>query len=190
MKSEKIRYVAFLRGINVGGHHKVPMAELRKEMENLKLENVVTLLNSGNIIFETMTDDLEHLAKTISEHLEKVFGFPIPTILRTSEMIYGLIKKNPFKDVMPSKDNQLYVSFLRKETETNLKLPWSNFDDSYKIICNTDKTILSVVDVSITKIPKEMETLEKYFGTDITTRNWNTIKRIEKKLDASHKRLA
>lgn len=185
MISEKIRYVTFLRGINVGGHHKVPMAELREEMENLQLENVITLLNSGNIIFDTKTDDLEHLAKTISEHLEKAFGFPIPTILRTSEMIYGLIKKNPFKNIMPSKDNQLYVSFLRKETETNLQLPWSNFDDSFKIISKTDKSIFSVVDVSLTKTPKGMETLEKYFGADITTRNWNTIKRIEKKLDAS-----
>ncbi|NNL16359.1 MAG: DUF1697 domain-containing protein [Flavobacteriaceae bacterium] len=183
MKLEKIRYVAFLRGINVGGHHKVPMAELRKEMENLKFENVVTLLNSGNIIFDTMADDLEHLANTISEHLEKVFGFPIPTILRTSEMIYGLIKKNPFKDIKLSKNIQLYVSFLRKDIETKLQLPWSNFDDSYKIISYIDKTILSVVDISVTKIPKGMETLEKNYGTDITTRNWNTIKRIEKKLE-------
>ncbi len=47
MKSKKVKekYIAFLRGINVGGHHKVPMADLRKEMESLNLENVVTILN-------------------------------------------------------------------------------------------------------------------------------------------------
>lgn len=45
------RYVAFLRGINVSGHHKVPMADLRKEMEKLNFEKVITILNSGNIIF-------------------------------------------------------------------------------------------------------------------------------------------
>jgi len=57
----KEKYVAFLRGINVGGHHKVPMADLRKELEKLGFENVMTLLNSGNIIFEVISDYEENL---------------------------------------------------------------------------------------------------------------------------------
>jgi len=80
MRKEK--YVAFLRGINVGGHHKVPMADLRKELEKLGFENVETLLNSANIIFEAISDYEENLEKKISAHLEKSFGFPIPTIVR------------------------------------------------------------------------------------------------------------
>jgi len=71
------RYVAFLRGINVGGHHKVPMADLRKELEELDFENVMTPLNSGNIIFDTITNNLEGLEKMISEHLEKTFHWRI-----------------------------------------------------------------------------------------------------------------
>ena len=187
MKSKKVKekYVAFLRGINVGGHHKVPMAELRKEMAKMNFEKVATLLNSGNIIFDGIADDLENIEKTISEHLEKAFGFPIPTILRRSEMIYGLLDNNPFKEVILTKDIRLYVSFLRKDTETDLQLPWTSDDNSYKIIGKSDKTILSVLDLSISKTPKAMEALERYFGTDITTRNWNTIKRVEKKLKAS-----
>jgi len=179
------RYVAFLRGINVSGHHKVPMAELRKEMEKLNFEKVVTLLNSGNVIFNATTDDLENLEKTISTHLEKTFGFPIPTILRKSEMIYRLLDSNPFKDVVLTKDIRLYVSLLRKDVETDLQLPWTSEDNSYKIIAKSHKTIISVLDLSVTKTPKGMEVIERYFGKDITTRNWNTIKRIEKKLEAS-----
>ena len=187
MKSKKVKekYVAFLRGINVGGHHKVPMAVLRKELEKLNFEKVVTILNSGNIVFDAIADDLENLEKTISEHLEKVFSFPIPTILRKSEMIYGLLDINPFKDVILTKDIRLYVSFLRKDTETDLKMPWTNDDNSYKIIGKSDKTILSVLDLSVSKTPKGMEALERYFGKDITTRNWKTIKRVEKTLEAS-----
>ena len=84
MKSKKVNeiYVAFLRGINVGGHHKVPMADLRKELEKLDFENVETLLNSGNIIFEAIDDNEENLEKKISLHLEKSFGFPVPSIVR------------------------------------------------------------------------------------------------------------
>ena len=186
MKSTKVKekYVAFLRGINVGGHHKVPMAELRREMEKLKFEKVETLLNSGNIIFDAIADDLGSLEITISEHLEKSFGFPIPTILRRPEMILELLANSPFEDIILTKDIRLYVSFLRKDTEAYLQLPWTSDDNSYKIIGNSDKTILSVLDLSISKTPKAMEALERFFGTDITTRNWNTIKRIEKKLEA------
>ena len=189
MKSEKEKekYIAFLRGINVGGHHKVPMVELRKEMEKLNFENVVTLLNSGNIVFDNDDDDdaLESLEKKISEHLEKAFGFPIATIIRKSKTIYGLLENNPFKDLILSKDMRLYVSFLRKETETEFQLPWTSDDKSFKIIGINNKTILSVLDLSISKTPKAMLALARFFGKDITTRNWNTILRIEKELYAS-----
>ena len=135
MKSKKERYVAFLRGINVGGHHKVPMAELRKEMEKLKCEKVVTLLNSGNILFDTVVDNLEVLEKTVSEHLEKTFGFPIPTLIRKSEIINELLGINPFKDIVLTKDIRLYVSFLQKEVGTDLQLPWTSEDNSdYNLI--------------------------------------------------------
>lgn len=188
MKSKKVKekYVAFLRGINVGGHHKVPMAQLREEMEKLNFENVVTLLNSGNIIFDTIADESEVLEKTISQHLEKTFGFPIPTIVRKSEMIYKLMGNNPFKDIILTKDIRLYVSFLRKDTESTLQLPWTSDDNSFKIIDKVDGTIVSVLDLSVSKTVKGMEVLERNFGKDITTRNWNTIKRVAKKLDANH----
>ena len=180
----KEKYVAFLRGINVGGHHKVPMADLRKEIEKLGFENVTTLLNSGNIIFEAISDNEETLEKKISAHLEKSFGFPIPTVIRKSEMIYELLKSNPFKDVKLTKDIRLYISFLQENVQTKLKLPWTSLDNSYKIIGKIGKNILSVLDLSISKTPKAMEDLERYFGRNITTRNWNTIKRIEKKFKA------
>lgn len=182
MKKLNEKYVAFLRGINVGGRHKVPMSALRNEMEKLNFENVLTLLNSGNIVFDAIDEDIEGLEKTISEHLEKVFGFPIPAIIRKSQTIYELLDNNPFKSIKLTKNIRLYVSFLRNETETELQLPWTSDDKSFKIIGINNKTILSVIDISISKTPKAMLVLARSFGTDITTRNWNTIQRIEKKL--------
>lgn len=188
MKSEKGTeiYVAFLRGINVGGHHKVPMADLRREMEQLNCEKVVTLLNTGNIIFEAKSDEVGNLENTISAHLEKVFGFPIPVIIRTSEAILKMLTNDPFQ-VIPviTKDIRLYVSLLRKTSEVVLQLPWESANQAFKIIDISANTIFSVLDLSVTKTPKGMENLERYFGKDITTRNWNTIKRVGKKLEAS-----
>lgn len=187
MKSKKGAeiYVAFLRGINVGGHHKVPMADLRKEMEQLNCEKVITLINTGNIIFEAKADEIGTLENTISTHLEKVFGFPIPVIIRTSEAILKMLTNDPFQ-VIPviTKDIRLYVSLLRKTPEVALELPWTSENQAFQIIEISNNTIFSVLDLSVTKTPKGMENLERHFGKGITTRNWNTIKRVGKKLES------
>ncbi len=184
IEKEKERYVAFLRGINVGGHHKVPMADLKKELTKLGLENTVTLLNSGNVIFDSINVDMASLEKQVSKHLEDVFGFFIPTILRRSKMILDLLDEGPFKDEILTKDVRLYVSFLWKDAESNLQLPWTSEDESFKVIGRKDRTILSVLDLSISKTPKAMEVLEKHYGKGMTTRNWNTIVRVGKKLNS------
>ena len=182
MTSTNQNYIAYLRGINVGGHHKLPMADLKIELESLGLKNITTLLNSGNIIFESDIAINPELENKISTHLEKSFGFPIPTIIRKAELILQLFNNNPFKNVKLTKDIRLYVSFLRENHKSELKLPWKSPDKSYEILEHTDKAILSILDLSISKTPKAMETLEKFYGKDITTRNWNTIERIAKKL--------
>lgn len=173
------KYVAFLRGINVGGHHKIPMAELRLELEKLNLKNIVTLLNSGNIIFESLNNNLE---KKISVHLEKSFGFPVPTIVRKNKLISELLVNNPFKDVKITKDIRLYVSFLGENNNSDIKLPWISSDHAYQIIEKRDKSIFSILDLAVSKTPKAMDDLEKFYGANITTRNWNTIERIGNKL--------
>ncbi len=184
MNSKNIteRYVAFLRGINVGGHHKVPMADLCKVLEKMNCKNVITLLNSGNVIFNVIAGNPESLEKMISVNLENTFGFPIPTIIRKSETILQLYKKAPFQDVKITKDIRLYVSFLKTNKHADLELPWASSDNSFKIIEIRNKIILSILNLSISKTPKAMVALEKFYGNDITTRNWKTIERIVKKL--------
>ncbi|MEP4095053.1 DUF1697 domain-containing protein [Reichenbachiella sp.] len=178
----KEQYVAFLRGINVGGHHKLPMADLKKEMEKLGFENIVTLLNSGNVVFDSVSDTVKNLEVKISKHLEQAFEFPVPTIIRTVKTIDELLTSNPFEHVSLTKDIRLYVSLLREDNSPELELPWKNEDGSFEILEVRDKMIISVLDLSVTKTPKGMEALEKMYGKDITTRNWNTIDRIGKKL--------
>jgi len=176
------RYVAFLRGINVGGHHKIPMVDLRIELEALGLENIVTLLNSGNVIFDTSTKDPKDLEKIISSRLGITFGFAVPTIVRASKEIYKLFLEAPFQDVEINKDIRLYVSFVKKTTQPDIQLPWTSPDASYKILESQDDIILSVLDLSVSSTSKAMEAVEKLYGSNITTRNWKTIERIVGKL--------
>jgi uncharacterized protein (DUF1697 family) len=178
-------FVAFLRGINVGGHHKVPMAELRQEVEKLEVQRVATLLNSGNVLFDATATDIDALETTLSEHLSRAFGFPIPTLIQKADRINDLLASEPFQDITLTQDIRLYVSFLGKGVAHDLRFPWVSEDGSYRMISQSDRTILSVLDLSVAKTPKAMEALERHVGNNITTRNWNTILRIGKKLQAS-----
>lgn len=176
-------YIAFLRGINVGGHHKVPMADLKNELQTLGLKNIITILNSGNIIFDSTNKDIAIIEQNITLHLEKTFGFPIPTIVRTAETIQNILKEAPFNNLEITKDIKLYISFLKTAVEPNLQIPWESEDQAYKILDYKNKNIISVLDLSKSKTTKAMTTLEHSFGKNITTRNWNTLLRIDKKLN-------
>jgi uncharacterized protein (DUF1697 family) len=182
MKIEQT-YVALLRGINVGGHHKVPMAVLRTEMERMGFKKIITILNSGNIIFTGTPKEESRLENDIALHLEKAFGFTIPVLVRNVAEISALTATNPFENIEITRDIRLYVSFLKEVPENKLTLPWDSDDKSFRIVDIRGKEVCSVLDVSVTKTPKGMEMLEQIFGGDITTRNWNTLNRIAGKLD-------
>ena len=171
-------YVAFLRGINVGGHHKVPMADLKETFKEMGLNPIKTVLNSGNILFEAGDESTEALEKSIEIQLEKSFGFSIPTVIRTQVNIQDIIATDPFKDIPVHKDIRLYVTFIKNPITKPFDFPKVSDDGYFKIIGLGDKVVYSVLDVSKVKTTNAMEVLGKMFGKNITTRNWNTLLKI------------
>ena len=91
-----MKYVAFLRGINVGGKNKIQMESLREVCASIGFENVKTYINSGNLIFETSKTDDKKLAERIENAIEKESGLQIKTIVRSIEEIEEIVKNNPF----------------------------------------------------------------------------------------------
>lgn len=177
-QTNMITLTGFLRGINVGGHHKVPMAALRDKLHEIGCNNVRTLLNSGNFVFETKQTGIQTLEQKIEKSISSHFGFSIPVILRTRKEICDLVDENLFEPVNLHKDIRLYVSFLKEAPKLQPTVPYISEDKAFQIISIRDKTILSALDLSVTSTPKGMDDLEKLFGKNITTRNWNTIRRI------------
>lgn len=183
MQHHENTYIALLRGINVGGNHKVPMAELRNEMVKLGFQNVRTLLNSGNVLFESLSGHGDELEQEISHHLENRFGFRIPVLIRKAGLILEAVESKPFEQVTVTKDTRLYITFLKEEPSTTLNYPWTSVDGSYQILEVKDRLIYSVLDLAVTKTPKGMDALELLFGKNLTTRNWNTILRLADQLN-------
>lgn len=172
------KYVALLRGINVSGYRKVPMVELKAKMEEWGFHNLATVLNSGNVIFESEDQPLGKIESYLSEKLSSHFGFQIPVILRTAIQLEQLVSSEPFKNITVTKDIRLYISFIRPSQNSCISLPWSTEKGEFQILDIKDNSIISVLDLSVTNTTKGMEALEKLFGKDITTRNWNTVLRV------------
>jgi uncharacterized protein (DUF1697 family) len=108
-----MKYVAFLRGVNVGGRI-VNMAELKVCFEKLGFKNVSTLLNSGNVIFESDLKEPE-LKKKIEEALTKTFNYPAKVWVVSIEYVQKIVDANPFSDA--PKDYHQYVIFMESDLE-------------------------------------------------------------------------
>lgn len=176
-------YVAFLRGINVGGNRVIKMDELTKVFKALKYTNVVPVLATGNIIFHCDEKKKDLLVKSIEEKLQKTFGHQIWVILRTDEEIKKLIVSEPFKKITVTPETRLYITFLREKPSEGLKIPYTSPEKNFRII-GADNTVL----ISVLTLTPNMQTtdamniIEKTYGKKVTTRNWNTIVKIAAKM--------
>jgi len=177
-----VRYVAFLRGINVGGHTLIKMVDLEKSFEKMGFENVRTLLTSGNVVFESEQTDKKALTKEIESELKKAFKKDISVILRGLDDLKKLQSSEPFKEIKLTPSIRLYVTFLpEKAAPRTITIPYTSPQKEFGILQATSAEVFSVLDLSRGKgTPDVMDILEKEFGSNVTTRNWNTVLKVLK----------
>ena len=105
------RYIALLRGINVGGHV-VKMTDLRAPFEALGLSNVTTFIASGNVIFESPVTDARSLETQIEQQLKQSLGYEVATMLRTPTEITAIAAYEPFPPLDPGTETWNSIIFL------------------------------------------------------------------------------
>lgn len=171
-----IRYIAMLRGINVGGKT-VKMTVLKEYFEVLKFKNIVTYIQSGNVLFDTKETDEAKLVKKITKDLNKTFGFDIEVVIRTINEVQEVIANNPFKKRKFNDKEQLYLSFLSAcpdEALINTLAPYIKDGEAYTII-NREVYIISEK-YGETKLSNNL--IEKKLKVVSTTRNWATVNKV------------
>ena len=161
-------YVAFLRGINVGGYKLIKMQELSKAFSSLGFKNVKTFIQSGNVIFDSEKVDVNK----IEEKLRKAFGYEIKVMLITIDELKGIIEYNPFKKIKG--DAKLYVTFL-SEAPKNVPLESLKSEVEYFLIRNRE--VFAVLRKGV-KTRFSNNFIEKKLGVSATTRNWNVVRKI------------
>lgn len=164
-------YIAFLRGINVGGHKKVSMVELRDLLTNLGLKNVVTYIQSGNVIFQSLKNILElelNIKKSILNH----FGFDVSVIVKTSSNLQAIFEACPFSN---EKKEASYFILLSDTPHENL------IKETQKVIFENEEVVIkkdciyfySVTSYARTKF--NMNTYERKLKVSGTSRNFKTM---------------
>lgn len=116
------RYIALLRGINISGKNKVPMAELRKCFETLDFMEVKTCLNSGNVIFSCKDTDAAELVNRIERMIQHQFSLNIPVFVIPQEELADILRHTP--DWWGTENQEIYDNFI-------FILPPATFPDVY-----------------------------------------------------------
>src|SRR5438874_249865 len=110
-------HVALLRGINVGGNNMVAMSELRAMATKLGMSNVGTLLQSGNLVFDSSRRSAAQLERLLEAEVARRFGSTIGVFVRTAEEWKSLVARNPFAAEAAGDPAHLIVVFLKDACE-------------------------------------------------------------------------
>ena len=173
------KYIAILRGINVGTGRKVPMADLKTLCEGLGLTKVQTYIQSGNLLFELAKHEpISVLETRLQMAFSKTFGFEIPVLIRTAEEWAESIAKNPFLSENENEDGRLYLTFLQKEPSPEALKKMNEFQylpDHFKII-GREVFILCTSGYGTSKLSNTF--FESKLKVPATTRNWKTVMKL------------
>jgi uncharacterized protein (DUF1697 family) len=103
-------HIALIRGINVGGHHKVAMSDLRALFEEAGCRDVSTYIQSGNVVFDR-AGAKDKIEADLERRLKQATGFDLSVIVRTANEWSKVVRNNPYPGTEPTK---LIVSFLKQ----------------------------------------------------------------------------
>jgi len=164
--------ISILRGINVGGHRKISMEQLRECYESLGFNGVRTYVQSGNVVFEHKTADPSEIVDGIRGAIKRSFGLDVQVIIRTKEEMLSVIKNMPFKGLDQSK---VHVTFLSEKPE---RFPLKEIDavkDGAERFSFSGREVYLFCPNGYGRSKLSNQFLEKKTEVYATTRNWRTV---------------
>jgi len=172
------RFIALLRGINVSGQKKIKMSELRALFEDIGFRDIETYIQSGNVIFNSKTDDIKNLGVKIEKKIKEEFDFDVKVILKNCAELEYILNKNPLLMKQKAKPDWAYVTFLSEEPSTiNIeKLKEINYNPEEYFI--DSKTIYVYLPNGYGRAKLNNNFFESKLKVLATTRNWKTVNKL------------
>ena len=157
---------------------------LRGVCEELGLDEVATLLSSGNVVFETGAEDGAELEARLEAAWPERLGFTSTTIIRRREELQRLVDLEPFGDRTHAPDSYLLVTFSKQRLDVHFEYPHRPAGRDYWVVGATDRELFTVSDTTSARGLDVMAWLERQLGKQISSRTWLTVNRILDKLAA------
>ena len=167
-------YISILRGINVSGKNMIKMTDLKKVYEDLNFKNVLTYLQSGNVIFNARTKDEKALENTIPSAIKKVFDLEVPVMVLTPGNLEEIINGNPFIHDSKWDTSFLHVTFLAKEPAQYDKERILNKRLAGEEVAFSSRVVYLYCPNGYGKTNLNNNFLERQLKVTATTRNWKT----------------
>ncbi len=165
------RYVAFLRGVMPTNAR---MPELKRCFAAAGFAEVRTVLSSGNVIFDARSASEASLERRAEAAMHERLGRSFHTIVRPADALIRLLESDPYTSFSVPPNAKRIVSFLREPRPPKLALPFES--DGAQILALIGRELFSAY-LPSEKGPVFMALIEKAFGTDITTRTWDTVRK-------------
>ena len=169
------RYVALLRGVNVGPKKRIRMDDLRGLVEGIGHTGVQTYVNSGNVVFSCpQPQDNVTLAAQIEEALSARHGLDVRVVARSGEELAGIVANNPFPDIAAT-PKLLHVSFLGDTPDAALVAALAGVkkgDDDYRVV---GQDVYLHYPNGISGAVFMVNGFDKALQATSTSRNWRTV---------------
>lgn len=148
------------------------MPEVKRAFEGAGFTDVRTLLSSGNVVFSARAASGPALARKAEAAMQASLGRSFLTIVREVEALRELLKADPYQSFKLPASAKRVVTFLAAPPAAKSSLPIEQ--DGARILCVRGEDVLSAY-VPGPRGPVFMKLIEKTFGTDVTTRTWDTV---------------
>lgn len=167
-------HLALLRGINVSGHKLIKMEELRRLMAKTGFQNVVTYIQSGNIIFDSEITSKAKVGEAVKKVIKDNYGWDVGVLMLDEPALKRAIAENPFVKEKDADLKQLYVSFLSEPPagDNIEKFSAANIENDEAILNGGILYLKYFYGAGKTKLSNAL--IESKLKVTATTRNWNT----------------
>jgi len=173
-----ITYIALFRSINLGGHNKLKMVDLRELISELGFANVRTVLQSGNLVFDSDARPLSQLEQLLKEATEDRLGLKTELFVRTDKEWAAIVADNPYPDEVESDPAHLVVMFLKDTPDRQKVTALESAIVGSEVIHAKGRQLYVVYPDGIGRSRLTYSLIERRLNKNGTTRNWNTVLKV------------
>lgn len=175
--------ISLLRGINVGGHKKIKMADLRALCESLGFRNARSLLQTGNVIFESDESDLARIQARLERGIAAAYGFTVPVIIRSPAAFKSLLARHAFTAAQLAEPRKIAIVFLSDAPRPQALGKLRAKNPGREAIQADGRELFIFYADGQARSKLDNARIEKALDLQATARNWNTCQKLLQLLD-------